>query len=54
LLSDSTVSALYIALDIWLASDTEVRIDAIAIQALAKLRIDLGGIDGAAVGLPDV
>ncbi len=44
LLSDATVSALYIALDVWLASDDEIRIDAIAIEALAKLRIDLNGI----------
>ena len=45
LLADATVSALYIALDKWLQSEGDVRIDAIAIEALAALRSDLDGID---------
>jgi AcrR family transcriptional regulator len=45
LLADTTISALYIALHTWLASDEEVRIDAVAIHALATLHTDLDTID---------
>jgi AcrR family transcriptional regulator len=45
LLAEATVSALYSALDQWLNSDTDVRIDALALEALAVLHGDLDGID---------
>lgn len=45
LLADAAVSALYIALDKWLESECDVRIDALAIDALATLRADLNGVD---------
>jgi AcrR family transcriptional regulator len=44
LLAEATVSALYIALDQWLNSDTDVSIDVLALQALASLHADLDGI----------
>jgi AcrR family transcriptional regulator len=45
LLAEATVSALYVALDQWLNSDTDVSIDVLALKALADLHADLGGID---------
>ncbi len=45
LLAEATVSALYVALDQWLNSDTDVGIDVLALEALAGLRGDLDGID---------
>jgi len=45
LLADVTVSALYIALDQWLSTEDDVSIDALALDALAALRLDLGGIE---------
>ncbi len=45
MLADATVSALYIALEKWLQSEGDVRIDAIAIEALTALRSDLDGIE---------
>jgi hypothetical protein len=47
LLADADVGALYIALDRWLQSENDVRVDAIAIDALADLRSDLDGIERA-------
>lgn len=47
LLADTTVSALYIALDQWLAGDGGVQIDALAVELLASLRADLDGIETA-------
>jgi AcrR family transcriptional regulator len=47
LLADATVGALYTALDKWLQSDGEVRVDTVAVDALAALRSNLEGIDGA-------
>jgi len=44
LLAEATVSALYVALDHWLNSDTDVSIDALALKALAGLHADLDGI----------
>jgi len=44
LLAEATVSALYVALDQWLNSDTDVSIDALALTALAGLHADLDGI----------
>ena len=46
LLAEATVSAFYIALDLWLRSDSDVSINALAIEALSALREDLDGIDG--------
>jgi AcrR family transcriptional regulator len=45
LLAEAAVSALYIALDQWLTSDSGVSIDVLALEALAALRGDLDGID---------
>ena len=45
LLAEATVSAFYIALDQWLRSDSDVSINALAIEALSALREDLDGID---------
>ncbi len=45
LLAEATVGALYVALDQWLKTDTDVSLDALALQALAALRSDLDGID---------
>ena len=45
LLAEATVSALYVALDRWLASDTETRIDVLALEALSGLGEDLTGIE---------
>jgi len=45
LLADVTVSALYIALEQWLSTEDDVSIDALALDALAALRLDLGGIE---------
>jgi AcrR family transcriptional regulator len=47
LLADAAVGALYTALDKWLESDGEVRIGTVAVDALATLRSNLEGIDGA-------
>jgi len=47
LLAEATVSALYSAIDQWLRTDTEMTIDALALEALATLREDLAGIDRA-------
>jgi AcrR family transcriptional regulator len=44
LLAEATVSALYVALDQWLNSETDVNIDVLALNALAGLHADLGGI----------
>lgn len=44
LLAEATVSALYVALDQWLNSDTDASVDALALQALAGLHADLDGI----------
>jgi AcrR family transcriptional regulator len=44
LLAEATVSALYVALDQWLNSDTDVSIDVFALKALAGLRVDLDGV----------
>jgi AcrR family transcriptional regulator len=44
LLAEATVSALYVALDQWLKSDTDVSIDVLALKALAALHGDLDGI----------
>jgi AcrR family transcriptional regulator len=44
LLAEATVSALYVALDQWLNSETDVSIDVLALEALAGLHADLGGI----------
>jgi AcrR family transcriptional regulator len=44
LLAEATVSALYVALDQWLNSDTDVSIDVLALKALAGLHADLDGI----------
>jgi AcrR family transcriptional regulator len=44
LLAEATVSALYAALDEWLTSDTDVSIDALALNALAGLHAELDGI----------
>jgi hypothetical protein len=51
LLAEATIGALYVALERWLATDTAtdvgVRLDALALDALAALREDLSGIDQA-------
>jgi AcrR family transcriptional regulator len=44
LLAEATVSALYVALDRWLNSDTDVSIDVLALKALVGLHADLDGI----------
>jgi len=44
LLAEATVSALYVALDHWLNSDTDVSIDVLALKALIGLHADLSGI----------
>jgi AcrR family transcriptional regulator len=44
LVAEATVSALYIALDQWLNTDTDVSIDVLALKALAGLHADLDGI----------
>jgi AcrR family transcriptional regulator len=45
LLAEATVSALYVAVDQWLTSDTDASIGVLALEALAALRGDLDGID---------
>ena len=45
LLAEATVSALHIAVDQWLTSDTDEGIDTLALTALAALHEDLDGID---------
>jgi AcrR family transcriptional regulator len=44
LLADTVISALYIALNQWRDSDTDVRVDVVALEALALLRENLDGI----------
>jgi AcrR family transcriptional regulator len=44
LLAETVISALYIALNQWRDSDTDVRVDAVALEALALLRANLNGI----------
>lgn len=44
LLAEATVSALYVALDQWLNTDTDVSIDVLALKALAGLHADLDGV----------
>jgi AcrR family transcriptional regulator len=44
LLAETTISALYIALTQWRDSDTDVRVDTVALEALALLRENLDGI----------
>jgi AcrR family transcriptional regulator len=44
LLAEAVTSALYIALDQWRDSDTEVRVDVVALEALALLRENLKGV----------
>jgi len=44
LLAEAAVSALYIALDRWLKSEADVKMDQLAVDALAALRKDLDGI----------
>jgi AcrR family transcriptional regulator len=44
LLAEAVIGALYIALNQWRDSDTDVRVDAVALEALALLRENLKGI----------
>jgi len=47
LLAEATVSALHVAIERWLRTDTDTSIDALALEALSALRRDLEGIDTA-------
>jgi AcrR family transcriptional regulator len=44
LLAETVIGALYIALNQWRDSDTDVRVDAVALESLALLRQNLSGI----------
>ncbi len=45
LLAEATVSALYLALEQWTTTDADIRVEALALQALAGLHADLDGIE---------
>lgn len=45
LLAEATVAALYLALDQWITTDTDVPVDVLAMQALTTLGTDLKDLD---------
>lgn len=47
LLAETTVGALYLAIDQWLTTDTSERLDALTLRALAEIGADLDGIAAA-------